>query len=64
MEVISIKDYTDKELKRNIKSGEILNVSNERALVLILKDVAKKLEDEPTEKVQIEKPKQTRKKRK
>ena len=46
MNVLILRDYTDTDLKRNVKAGEILNVTSERAFILELKEVGKKIEEE------------------
>jgi hypothetical protein len=49
MEVKVIRSYTDKELNRNMQIGDVIDVTNERAKLLIEKDYVVALEVETTE---------------
>lgn len=49
MEVKVIRSYTDKELNRNMQIGDVIDVTKERAALLIGKDYAVALEVETTE---------------
>jgi hypothetical protein len=65
MKVKVIKPYTDKEFNKNMVVGTEFETSSERAKILIDKDFCIALESElEKEIVIVEKPKQTRKRRK
>jgi hypothetical protein len=65
MKVKVIKPYTDKELNQNMFVGAEFETSNERAKLLIDKDFVIALESElEKEIVIVQKPKQTRKRKK
>jgi hypothetical protein len=65
MKVKVIKPYTDKELNKNMFVGSEFETSNERAKLLIDKDFVIALESESEKEIVIvQKPKQTRKRKK
>ena len=61
MKVQIVRQYTDLQLNKNMNVGDVIEVTSERAKVLIEKDYAFALE---VEKAEIETPKKTRAKRK
>jgi hypothetical protein len=54
MEVKVIRSYTDKELNRNMQIGDVIDVTNERAKLLIEKDYVVALEVETTTETEVE----------
>ena len=54
MEVKVIRSYTDKELNRNMQIGDVIDVTKERATLLIEKDYVVALEVEPTTEIEVE----------
>jgi hypothetical protein len=58
MEVKVIRSYTDKELNRNMQIGDVIDVTNERASLLIEKDyvIALQVETEIEVEVKEKKP--------
>ena len=54
MEVKVIRSYTDKELNRNMQIGDVVDVTKERAALLIGKDYVVALEVGPTTETDVE----------
>jgi hypothetical protein len=54
MEVKVIRSYTDKELNRNMQIGDVIDVTNERASLLIEKDYVIALEVKTTTETEVE----------
>lgn len=61
MKVQIVRQYTDLQLNKNMNVGDVIEVTNERAKVLIDKDYAFAMDFET---VEIEMPKKKRAKRK
>jgi len=53
MEVKVIRSYTDKELNRNMQIGDVIDVTKERATLLIEKDYVIALEVETEIEVEV-----------
>ena len=54
MEVKVIRSYTDKELNRNMQIGDVIDVTKERAKLLIEKDYVVALKVETTTEIEVE----------
>jgi len=54
MEVKVIRSYTDKELNRNMQIGDVIDVTKERATLLIEKDYVVVLQVETTTETEVE----------
>lgn len=61
MKVKAIKDYNDTQLKRLVKTDEELDVTKERAAVLITAKVAVVADQETSKEETTEKPKRRKK---